>query len=60
MLLIPTLGARIRTSLICEGSLHVMSFKMVDCFILCQQKLYGRVLRAAVQFDHVTLFFFNI
>ncbi len=30
------------------------------CFTLCQQKVYGRVLRAAVQFDHVTLFFFNI
>ncbi len=65
MLLIRTLGARIRTSLICEGSVHVMSSKMVDlltfvCFRLCQQKVYGRVLRAAVQFDHVTLFFFNI
>ena len=31
MLLIRTLGAHIRTSLVCEGSLHVMSFKMVDC-----------------------------
>ena len=29
MLLIRALGARIRTSLVCEGSLHVMSFKMV-------------------------------
>ncbi len=31
MLLIRTLGARIRISLVCEGGLHVMSFKMVDC-----------------------------
>ena len=45
MLLIRTLDARIRTSLVCEGS---------------QQKMYGRALRAAVQFDHVTSFFFNI
>ncbi len=28
---IRTLGAGIRTSLVCEGSLNVMSFKMVDC-----------------------------
>ena len=37
---------------------HCGVIKMVDCWHF--QKVYGRVLRAAVQFDHVTLFFFNI
>ncbi len=32
MLLIRILGARIRTSLVYEGSLYVMSFKMVECW----------------------------
>ena len=31
-----------------------------ECLLFARQKVYGRVLRAAVQFDHVTLFFFNI
>ena len=31
-----------------------------DRFTLCQHQVYGRVLRATVQFDHVTLLFYNI
>ncbi len=33
---------------------------LLTFFTLCQHKMYGRVLRAAVQFDHVSLIFFNI
>ncbi len=31
-----------------------------ECLLFARQKVYGRVLRAAIQFDHVTFFFFNI